>query len=157
MSTTRLAERLERAHEHRVAEHLADRAQALLLVFRRVDVHLAPCGGEEERVAQGAQEVLGDPAGVVARLEQSGQPGERAGDVFGGDRIEDADAGVERRAAEHGLDPGRGERAGGVGEGLVEQRLGVTGGARGGAGDGRERLGLELDALALEQRPRAAR
>ena len=66
----RLPERLEAAHQQRVAEHLADRAQSLLLVLGRVDVHLAASRGEEERVAQRAQQVLGDAAGVVARLEQ---------------------------------------------------------------------------------------
>ncbi len=90
-----LAERLEAAHEHRVAEHVADALEPLPLVLGRVDVHLAPRGHEQERVAQGSEEVFGDAAGVVPRLEERRQAGQRAGDVFGSDGVEDRDAGVE--------------------------------------------------------------
>ena len=60
-------------------------------------------------------------------VEQLVHADERAGDVFGGDRVEDREPQVERRAAERGLHRGRVERAAADGERLVEQRQGVAG------------------------------
>ena len=149
----RLAERLEAADDERVAEHLTDCAAAARArppARRRAPGRVPRQAGTRRAASAAGPRRRAGRRGPTPAAPRA--PVEPAGHVLRGDRVEDREAGVERRTAEHRLDPGRGERAGGVGKGLVEERFGVPGRPTGGAGDRRERIGLELDAFAFEQR-----
>ncbi len=90
-----LAERLEAAHEDRVAEHVADALEPLALVLGRVDVDLAPpatsrkASRSDRRRSSAMRRASWPDSRSVAR------PVERAGDVLGSDGVEDRDPGVE--------------------------------------------------------------
>ena len=106
--------------------------------------------GRHERVAQGAQQIVGDAADVVALRQQFVDADERAGDVIAGDRFEHRQPEIEGCPTQRGLDRGRVERSRPDGERLIQQREGIPGRARGPAHDEIEDLGVGLDALAAE-------
>ena len=76
----------------------------------------------QERVAQRAEEVVGDAAHVVPRGDEIVHTDERARDVFGGRGLEHREPLLERRAAERRLHLLRVELPAADGERLVEQR-----------------------------------
>ncbi len=151
-----LAQRLDDADQRRVAEALTELSQLGLVGCRRAHSHLPGAGREQKGVAGGDEEVLGDPSGLVAGVEELVEGHEGTGGVFVGDRLEHADAARERRRAEQAGDPLRVEAAVGTRDRLVEQRFSVARRAAGGGGDGLERLGVEVDSLAPEQVGEAA-
>ena len=146
----RVAEDLDRAHDRGVAHLLRERGEALALLGCTVVGH-APGGVRlQERVAQRAEEVVGDAPDVVARGDHVVHTDECARDVVGRGRFEDGEPQLERCAPErrlhlHGVDAATAD-----GEGLVEEREGVARGTGSAAGDQVERLGVGLDALAPE-------
>ena len=84
----------------------------------------------QERVAQRAQQIVGDAARVVAGDEHLVHAGERAGDVVVRRRFEDRDPLLERRAAERELHLLGVETAAADGQRLVEHRERVAHRAR---------------------------
>jgi len=116
-----LAEGLDDPDEHRVAQRVADGAQRLGLLRRAVDRDPPGAGVQEECVTGRSQQVVGDPPGRVAGLEQRAELDQDQRGLLIGDGLQDPQAQLERRAPEQrrggvGLEPARG-----VGEGLVEQ------------------------------------
>ena len=73
---------------------------ACLVVVGEVDAHPSARRREQERVAHGRQQVLGEAARLVPGVEQLAERDEGTGDVFVGDRAQDREPAVERGAAE---------------------------------------------------------
>ncbi len=118
----RLAEDLDRADDGRVAHLLGERDEALAVLGRAVVGHAARRVGLEERVAQGAQEVVGDPADVVTGCHEVVDPDERATRRRRGAAASStAEPQVERRAAEGRLHLLRVELTAADRQRLVEQ------------------------------------
>ena len=98
-------------------------AASFVGLFRRAVVGHAPTRVDrEERIAEGAQQVVGDAAHVVALREEVVHTGEGTRDVFGGHRLEHGESQVERGTTERSLHRGRVERAAADRERLVEER-----------------------------------
>ena len=126
---------------------------------RAVDADLAAARPRARRRRAASEEVFGERRGVDARARASVADRDSAPATSSArDGLEHRDRGVEGCRRSTRVDLGRrSTSAGAEREGLVEQRQRVAGGARARRGDGVERLGLELDALALEQSTRADR
>ena len=100
---------------------LAERGER---VVGSVDPHASTRGREQERVAHGGEEILGEPARLVTGVELLAQRDQRAGDVFVGHRPQDREPAVEGAPAEQRADAL--DVDGAVGDGLVEERQRVA-------------------------------
>ena len=104
----------------------------------------------EERVAEGAQHVVGDAADIVALGEHVVEPDQRPGDVLGGDRLDDRQTEVEGGAAQRRLHRVGVEAAAADGERLIEQRKRIASRTGGAAHDQVEHRLVARDALPAE-------
>ena len=119
-----LTEGLEGADEQRGTGLLAERGEPHDVVLGRVHAHAALGTGEQEAVARGREQVLGDPAGVEAGVEQLPDRDQGVDRVLVGHRVEHAHAHLEVGAPEQR--PDLLDVEGAVRDGLVEQREGVA-------------------------------
>ena len=86
----RLTERLERAHEHRCAQLLAERAERLAGRLRGASTRTRPRAEVSRNASRTVDEqVFGEPTGLVPGVEQLAERDERAGDVLVGHRPQD--------------------------------------------------------------------
>ena len=134
----------------RVAHRLRERCELLGLFGGAVVRHASACVRGEERVAEGAQHVVGDAADIVALGEHVVEPDQRPGDVLGGDRLDDRQTEVERGAAQRRLHRVGVEAAAADGERLIEQRKRIAGRTGGPAHDEVEHRLVARDALPAE-------
>ena len=132
----------ENAERNLAGEFLA--ASLLLLGQRRVVLG----GGRElqprDHVGEGG-EVFQHDGRIGADVVELLQVAKRAGDVAAHDLLEEVDDQGAVGEAEHLADLLRRDGAGGMGDGLIEQRQGVAGGAFGGAGDHGQRRVVDSD------------
>ena len=144
-----LAERFDGAHQHRVAERNTDVLQRVAVLGGGIHPGTARRSREQERVARGTEQVLGDTARLVPAFQELLERDERGRRILIRDRPDHSDPRDERGTGEQRRNLLEAEGTDALGDRLVEQRHGVAHGPRARARYHRQRLRLDLDALAL--------